>query len=123
MQNDRRNVGRYVRPYGGELDLEVMNWNVGIRNSLFIGTDMMPYYNRPDAGGIKYGSDLYFGDPFYRIHDDGEGGTGLYDRLEVFWRPKLGRRLKIDVGARFHFHDFGYSGCQQVVRLLFNLEK
>lgn len=123
MQNDRRNVGRYVRPYGGELDLEVMNWNVGIRNSLFIGTDMMPYYNRPDAGGIKYGSDLYFGDPFYRIHDDGEGGTGLYDRLEVFWRPKLGRRLKIDVGARFHFHDFGYSGCQQVVRILFNLEK
>lgn len=123
LQNDRRNVGRYVRPGGGELDIVVMNWNIGIRNSLFIGTDMMPYYNRPDAGGIKYGSQLYFGDPFYRVHDDQDGGIGTYDRLEVFWTPKLGKYLDISVGARFHFNDFSYSGCQQTVRLEFNLNR
>ena len=123
LQNDRRNVGRYVRPGGGEFDLELMKWNISLSNSMFIGTDMMPYYNRPDAGGIKYGTALYFGDPFYRVHDDEEGGIGIYDRMEVFWNPKIGRRLGISVGARFHFNGFSYSGCQQVVRLRFDLNR
>ena len=123
LQNDRRHVGRYVRPGGGELDIELMNWNIGLRNSLFVGTDMMTYYNRPDAGGIKYGSSLYLGDPFYRVHDNEDGGIGTYDRLDVFWTPKLGKYLKISVGARFHFNDFSYSGCQQTVRLDFDLNR
>ncbi len=39
MQNDRESVGHYVFPRGGEFDLIIRNWNVGIRNSLFYGTD------------------------------------------------------------------------------------
>lgn len=123
LQNDRRNVGRYVRPGGGEIDVEIMNWNIGIRNSLFVGTDLMPYYNRQDAGGIKYGSLLYPGDPFYRVHDDADGGIGTYDRMDLFWTPNLGTFLKISIGARFHFNDFSYSGCQQTVRLEFDLNR
>ena len=123
LQNDRRNVGRYVYPGGGEFDLEIMKWNICVRNSLFCGTDMMPYYNRPDAGGVKYGNSLYFGDPFYRVHDGEDGGIGTYDRLDVFWTPRLGEYLKIKVGARFHFNDSSYSGCQQVVALEFDLNR
>ncbi len=123
MQNDRRNIGRYVFPCGGEFDVEVSNWNVSIRNSMFYGTDMMPYYNMHDAGGYKYGNRLYLGDPFYRVKDDGTGGSGLYDRLDVFWTPYISRFLNIHIGARFHFNGFRYSGCQQMVKLGFNLQE
>lgn len=121
MQHDRVFVGHYVFPGGGELDLGVKKWNVAVRNHLFCGTDMMPYYNSADAGGDKYGTRLYFGDPFYRMHDDGASGVGVYDRLEFFYEPQVGPYLKIGVGARFHFHGARYSGCQQVVSLTFNL--
>lgn len=121
MQHDRVFVGHYVFPGGGELDLEIKKWNFGIRNRLFCGTDMMPYYNSTDAGGDKYGDRLYFGDPFYRMHDDGSTGIGTYDRLEFFYEPQVGPYLKIGVGARFHFHGTRYSGCQQVFSLKFNL--
>ena len=121
MQHDRVFVGHYVFPGGGELDLCLKKWNFGIRNRLFCGTDMMPYYNSMDAGGDKYGGRLYFGDPFYRVHDDGTTGVGVYDRVEVFYEPQVGPYLKISVGARFHFHGARYSGCQQVLSLKFNL--
>ena len=121
MQHDRVFVGHYVFPGGAELDLGLKKWNFGIRNRLFCGTDMMPYYNSKDAGNDKYGDRLYFGDPFYRMHDDGTTGVGVYDRLEVFYEPQVGPYLKIGIGARFHFHGSRYSGCQQVVSLKFNL--
>lgn len=123
LQNDRRNIGIYTFPYGGEFDFEIRNWNVGIRNMMFYGMDMMPYYNYSDAGGFKYGSQLYFGDPFYRVHDNGAKGMGTYDRFEVCWYPYVSGFLDIKVGAVFHFNDFHYSGCQQVVRLGFNLNQ
>lgn len=123
MQNDRRNIGIYTFPYGGEFDLEVRHWGFGVRNSLFYGMDMMPYYNECDGADLKYGNRLYFGDPFYRIHDDGQTGAGMYDRLEVFWESHRSRFLNVKVGALFHFHDFHYSGCQQVVKLGFNLQE
>ena len=122
MQHDRVNVGHYVFPGGGELDLDVANWNVGIRNRLFYGMDMMPYYNSVDTGGDKYGNRLYFGDPFYRIHDDGSQAPGLYDRFEVYYEPSLGKHLSIRISARFHFNGSVYSGCQQIVGIRFNLD-
>ena len=121
MQNDRRNIGLYTFPYGGEFDVEIRKWNIGIRNHLFYGMDMMPYYNFTDAIGVKYGNCLYLGDPFYRVHDDGTAWAGVYDRFEVFWNPCPGGLLDVHVGAVFHFNDFNYSGTQQIVRLRFNL--
>ena len=123
MQRDREYAGIFVYPYGLEFDQEVRNWNVGIHNRIFYGHDMMPYYNNFDNAGLKYGSDLYFGDPFYRIHDKGAKGSGLYDRLELYYEPQLGDFLKIRVSALFHFHSFGYSGCQQMVTIRFNLDR
>ncbi len=122
MQNDREFVGHYAFPGGAEFDLAVRKWNVGVRNRMFYGGNMMPYYNSTDMGGDKYGTRLYFGDPFYRIHDDGSTTPGLYDRLDVFYEPHIGRYLSIRLSARFHFHDFRYSGCQQVVSVIFNLD-
>lgn len=82
----------------------------------------MPYYNAHDAGGYKYGNHLYMGSPFYRVHDDGSTGAGIYDRLEAFYEPVVGRFLKIRVAAIFHFNGSRYSGCQQMVTFGFNLQ-
>ena len=124
LQNDRRNIGRYVFPGGGEIDFEAGHWNLGLRNRMYIGRDLMPYYNRLDAGGFKYGSnDLYLGDPFYRVNDRGEGKVGTYDRLEIFYAPKIGRYLSINISAILHFNEFHYSGFQQMVGVRFNLNE
>lgn len=123
MQRDRQYVGAFVYPFGGEFDQEIRKWNVGIHNKAFFGTDMMPYYNMVDNAGIKYGPNLYYGDPFYRMHDDGKNGPGFYDRLEVYYEPKIGEYMTIRVSALFHFNGKRYSGCQQMVGIRFNLNE
>ncbi len=128
FQQDRKFVGKYVFPGGGKLDLELRNWNFGVKNSLYYGKDLMPYYNMRDESGAKYGSSLYFGDPFYRVRTDGSGSPAFYDCLEVYYRPQIGRYLQIDVSAIFHFNGGGgfrqgYSGCQQIVGFRFNLHE
>lgn len=121
LQHDRVKYDSYVYPRGLEVDLEVRKWNFGVQNKLFHGTDMMPYYNASDNTGEKYGTRLYFGDPFYRIHDDGSTEVGIYDRLQVFYEPSFGKWMKIRVAAMFHFNGPNYSGCSQQVVLKFNL--
>ena len=124
LQNDRANVGHYVFPGGAEVVMEVQKWNVGLRNDMFIGTDIMPYYNTVDNAGYKYGNILYMGSPFYRVWDDGRDGIGLVDRLEVYYAPKFGAPyLDMKVSAIFHFDGEKYCGCRQMVSLNFNLEK
>ena len=124
LQNDRANVGHYVFPGGAEVVMEVQKWNVGVRNDMFIGTDMMPYYNAVDNAGYKYGSLLYLGSPFYRVWDDGRDEVGLADRLEVYYAPKFGAPyLDMKVSAIFHFDGEKYCGCRQMVSLNFNLGK
>lgn len=120
-QHDRVNVGRYIFPGGGELRAEVKKWDLGLRNDLFYGADMMPYYNSPDAGGYKYGNRLYPGDPFFRVHDDGTSGPGIYDRLEMYYEPRVCGFLDLRISAIFHFNK-GYSGCRQMVSLHFDLQ-
>lgn len=125
MQNDRVHGHGYVFPGGGEVDLDVRNWNVGLRNRLFCGTDMMPLYNDKDNTGVKYGPELYMGDPFYRVYDDGKDGLGIYDRLEVYYEPDFkgsSKYINIRIGAIFHFNSMKYCGTQQMVTIRFNLQ-
>lgn len=125
MQNDRVHGHGYVFPGGGEMDLDVRNWNVGLRNRLFCGTDMMPLYNDKDNTGVKYGPELYMGDPFYRVYDDGRDGLGIYDRLEVYYEPDFkgsSKYINIRIGAIFHFNSMKYCGTQQMVTIRFNLQ-
>lgn len=117
FQHNRKHVGYYVFPGGGHFDLEIRKWDVAVKNMFYCGTDLMPYYNSCDEGGFKYGPELYFGDPFFRIYDDYTSGLGQYDRLEVCYEPSVCKILNVKVGAVFHFNNFHYSGCQQVVGL------
>ncbi len=123
MQNDRRNLGHYLFSGGADVELDLRHWNAGIRNILYVGKSLMPLYDITDAGGVRYANNLYFGDPFYRINDDGTLGAGLYDRVEAYYDLDINDFLKMHVTAAFHFTHVKYAGCQQMVRLVFDLQK
>ena len=123
MQNDRRNLGHYLFTGGAEVELDVRHWNVGIRNNFYIGQPLMPMYNIKDAIGQKYGNNIYFGDPFYRLNDDGTFGSGFYNRAEAYYDLNINDFLKMRVTAAFHITHMKYAGCQQMVRLVFDLQK
>ncbi len=120
LQNDRELVHKYVAPGGAEIVAGIGKWNVSVVNRLFYGGNMMPYYNSVGTGGRKYASDLYFGDPFYRVRD--AGGWHCYDRLEVVWEPGLSDFVDLKVAAVLHFSG-GFTGWQQMVSVHFNLQE
>ena len=141
-QQDRLNVGEYVFPFGAEFTFDVRKWNVGLRNRLFLGRDMMPYYDSRDAGGFKYGNSLYWGDPFYRLFSgndsrfagagssddamplyDRSRSIGIYNRLEAYYEPRIADFLYLKVGLVAHFLETGYAGFHQQVSLIFNLQE
>ena len=141
-QQDRLNVGEYVFPFGAEFTFDVRKWNVGLRNRLFVGRDMMPYYDSRDAGGYKYGNSLYWGDPFYRLFSgndsrfagagssddakplyDRSRSIGIYNRLEAYYEPRIADFLYLKVGLVAHFLEAGYAGFHQQVSLIFNLQE
>ncbi len=135
LQQDRKETTGYIFPCAGELTVGVRNWNVGVRNTLTVGTNLMPYWHDRDNAGVQFGYDLYMGDPFYQITPgspltiDSEGverydaRRGIYDKIDLFYEPDLGDYLKLKVQARFHFTAGGYQGCQQMIGLSFNLSK
>lgn len=103
-------------PMGAEMIFHMRYRKLGLRNDLYVGDDLMPYYSR-ERYGKKYGTELYTGSPFYR------GGRG-YDRLEVYWEPHIASWLRLNVSFVFHFTDQmqPFSGWQQKVSLIFDLD-
>lgn len=137
LQRDRANIGHFVAPYAGELVATLQHWGAGVRNSLTVGKNLMPYIHHVDAEGVSYGEgNFYKGDPFYELVDPrredwkdiGDGNTseirsGLYDRLELYYAPKICEGLHLRASLLFHFHSRQYSGTSQTVSLVFNLDE
>lgn len=123
MQNDRVNIGHYMFSGGANVEFDIKHWNFGIRNVAYYGNTLMPLYNIKDKRGNKYGSNLYPGDPFYRVDDKDSFEVGLYDRVEAYYDLNLDDYLKLRVTAAFHIAGFKYAGCQQMVRLMFDLNE
>ena len=121
FQNDRK-AGRLVFPHGGEFTASLRNWNVGIENYLFYGTDMMPFFSEKDSAGNRYGNLLYMGEAFYKVRLN-TPGAGFYDRLEIYYEPAISDFMSIRASVTAHFNDWSYSGLQQVVTVRFNLGK
>lgn len=112
-QNDRHYIGTPTLPGGFELEVNMKHNDVGLRNTYYKGEDLMPYWNSPYEDGLGgiYGDNLYFGDPFYRV-----GEKGYYNRLELFWEPKLNDGVSLRI-ASVHHYDGSNWGWQQVVSL------
>lgn len=116
-QNDRRNIGRYTFPGGVQLSTELASKNFGVKNEYYYGRGLMPYYDKTDVAGNKYGSSLYYGDSFYRII---QGKQGAYDRLELFYEPKIADFIYLKVSMVAHLGK-EYMGWQQCFSLIFDI--
>lgn len=115
-QRDRREKLSVV-PVGFECVLDVKNRNLGVENTLVYAPDMMVNYG-------LLGSDLYFGSPYYHTKVN---QPRPYDRLEIYWEPRLGARVQARVSMVCHFaqgreEHFAYQGMQQRFSLYFPLD-
>ena len=125
LHRDRRIDSAIGSSEGPQVAFDIRNWNVGIRNETYYGSDLMPYYSKMAPEGTIYGMDLYHGNPFYQVGgvSDGSGAWGLYDRLETYFQPHISSFLDLRLSAVFHFADGGFQGWQQKLGLVFNLER
>ncbi|MGN1233796.1 MAG: hypothetical protein ACI4UJ_10180 [Candidatus Cryptobacteroides sp.] len=124
FQADRRLEHGGRTPGGAEIGLGLRNWNVGLKNNLYIGRNLMPFYNSIDNGGFKYGHDVYTGSPFYRVTPFDEDKWSVYDMMEVFYEPHIADFLDLRLSIVAHFPDgFRYGGMQQKLALVFNLDR
>lgn len=111
--NDRKWGDGPVLPGGYEIEICAEKYDVGIKNTFYKGGNLMPFYDSPhaDAEGNAYGSSLYFGDPFYRT-----GPSGIFNRLELYYQPKLRGGVKLRMTSS-HVFDGQRWGWQQIISL------
>lgn len=109
LQNDRTNVGYYVKPKGAEINIRVEKFNFGIYNTLFLGDNMMPYYSR-------HGSSLYWGDSFYSTTHN------IYNRAEIYWMPLKRKNFNLKV-ASIHHYDGRTWSWQQFVKFCVRIDQ
>jgi len=110
MQRDRNGTHGFVNKGGFQCEAGVKWKGFGLSEMIYLGGDIMTYYDAVDAGGIKYAGDLYFGDTFFRTD------TGIYNRLELFWEKYVGSGVSIKVSS-VHHYDGRKWGWQQVLSI------
>ena len=120
-QRDRR-WSRVEVPLGLDIVTAVRHWNVGLRNEFYWGQSMMPFYTLADSEGVPYGNRLYNRGAYWQVRTDPAQTPAVYDRLEVYWEPRISEFLKIRIAAVAHFNE-GFSGWQQIATLAFDLDK
>ena len=106
-----------LEPAFGALLTQRLDWKgIHLLSDTYYGTGQMPYYDRYDAGGFMYGSDLYAGCPFYRK-------PGFYERAEFYWNPVTAGVADIRIGMVAHFNGEGFCGWQQKLGVVFDLDR
>ncbi len=105
FQNDRTYVGEYVTPGGAQIELRIEKYHIGIYNTLYIGQNLMPYYQGcvgyenmtpEEVADLDYGPGLYWGDPFYRTNS-------IYNRLELYWQPIHNDKINVKISSVHHY--------------------
>ncbi len=110
-QKDRRRDDLRL-PFGGEAEATVRWKSLGLKNVTAYTKDMLPFYKDLDFAGNPYGDMLYRGSKFYK---------GFYDLAELYWTPKITKKLDLKVSFRFHFGAEGFLGSEQRVALFFDI--
>lgn len=116
-QRDRRQKLHTV-PLGFESVFNAKQWNLGVENTFVYAPDMMIYYD-------TISTDLYFGSPFYH---SGSSAARPYDRLELYWEPRVSASVSLKLSAVMHFAEkgadsFTYQGMQQRFSVLVDLDR
>ncbi len=113
LQRDRVQGDGFVAPFCGDVTFRLQHWGAGIENNVYVGKNIMPMFNDLDTGGNQYGTSLYLGDPFFQ--------SAFYDRLNVYYAPKICRGVDMLASLVFHFHGSGLVGSQQIIGIKLNL--
>ncbi len=97
-------------PCGALVDICIEKWGVKIENELYLGDNLMTYYD-------VYGGGLYLGEPFYRTT------KGIYNRTMVgYERSFFDGSLHVEAGMLFHYDGVGL-GTSQLVKVGVDIEK
>lgn len=127
LHKDRLVDTEFKMQGGAQVELRAEKWNFGLYNTLYLGTDQMPYYD-------DYGSGLYFGDPYYRTEmatsssdanqgcEIGGDSRYIYNRFEAYWHPYKGELFNLKVSSVHHYDGFVW-GWQQLLTLNININK
>ncbi len=118
-QFDRLAMEKASLPTRGEWAFELRNWNVALVNYMSFGKDLMPLYDRTDASGDIYGSNLYSGDPLTRNNPSEK--CGLYDRLGICYEPNICKGLKLRLQVDVMFNLQSYIGTRQIIGISYTL--
>lgn len=116
IQRERVLIKEYVERGGFFIDVTLKKFSLGLNNTFFAGKDMMPYYYTLDQGGAMFGNELYLGERFFGTH------KGVYDRLELFWRPKVHECIDLNFSFVLHFDGRGV-GTKQIISLKIDLDQ
>lgn len=114
FQNDRRLGQGYVLPGGFQGEVALEYYGFGIRNTVYAGDNLMPFYDHTDDLGLPYGANLYYGDKFYSTD------SGIYNRLEISYHYDFKDFLRLKVASVHHYDGHGW-GWQQLIQLTVNL--
>ena len=109
LHKDRSFESDFNMKKGIQIDLNIEKWGVGIDNTVYVGENQMPYYN-------KYGDYLYLGNPYYNT------GSGIYNRFELYWNPLKGELLDLKVSSIHHYDGYVW-GWRQLLTLNININK
>jgi len=130
-QDRKRDTG--IRfPGGLQMQANVQYRSLGANMLLYHGKTIMPFFDLIDSGGFQYGTDLYWGDPFYRLYAPDTYAhsheRGTYGRLEGFWQPHISDFLDLRLSCLVHFTGEMNSrshcaGWQQKLSLFFSLDR
>lgn len=106
---NQKRLGDYSLQVGLGFETEVnLDWKgLYLRNMLYIGQAQMPHYT-------EYGSELYFGDPFYR--------SAFYDRLAVGYVYKY-RWVSVGAHVLLFFTDSPKIANQQLLSVAFDMDE
>ena len=114
FQNDRFRKQGYTMPGGFQGEAAFGYYGFGVRNTVYVGKNLMPFYGAEDIEGKVYGSGLYYGDVFYSTD------SGVYNRLEISYSYDFRDFLSLKVASVHHYDGYGW-GWQQLVQLTVNL--
>lgn len=116
FQNDRIMNEGYKNPGGFQMEFDFRIIGIGISETFYKGSPMMPFYNRTGPDGIPYANDLYFGNLFYN------SDAGIYNRIEIYYEPQIRIKSLSDNHITFrissvHHYDGSGWGWQQKLTL------
>lgn len=114
FQNDRVREEGYVYPGGFQAEAALGYCGFEVRNTVYAGGNLMPFYFRTDTIGVMYGDNLYTGDMFYSTD------SGVYNRLEISYHYDFQDFLRLKISSVHHYDGYGW-GWQQLVQLTVDL--